>query len=96
MLLALHTISGALRMLSPVPPEEEAAPETESDRPEAEQSRGIIDWADDESEAVKIHRLVPFLMATLWLADVKSVNIWLDAILFATVSLAAFKSATFW
>ena len=65
MLLALHTISGALRMLSPVPPEEEAAPEKESDRPEAEQSRGIIDWADDESEAVNIHRLAPFLMATL-------------------------------
>ena len=73
MLLALHTISGALRMLSPGPPEEEAAPETESDRPEAEQSRGIIDWADDESEAVNIHRLAPFLMATLWLADVKYV-----------------------
>jgi cobalamin biosynthesis protein CobT len=62
MLLALHTISGALRMLSPVPPEEEAAQETEAgsdnapeaaaDRTETERSRGIIDWADDESDTV--------------------------------------------
>jgi hypothetical protein len=62
MLLALHTLSGALRMLSPVPPEEEeAAQETEAEkaeaapeRAEAERSRGIIDWADDESDTVSI------------------------------------------
>jgi hypothetical protein len=55
MLLALHTISGALRMLSPVPPEEEAEPEPESERTDgSERTRGggIIDWADDESETV--------------------------------------------
>jgi len=52
MLLALHTISGALRMLSPLPPEEETAAEPE---PEATgRSGGIIDWADDdESETVR-------------------------------------------
>ena len=61
MLLALHTISGALRMLSPVPPEVEAPPEAETDRPEAEGGGGrtggggIIDWTDyDESETVRI------------------------------------------